>query len=82
MKTPERRQWRRSGVFVVNFEHVSRIAIVFPLLTLKSKCQLEGLTSGSILKPMNDTNSELVGYKVIVNSPMSAIMGNVLDYLI
>ena len=22
IKTPERRQWRRSGVFTVNFEHV------------------------------------------------------------
>ena len=22
MKTPERRQWRRSGVFIVNFEHI------------------------------------------------------------
>ena len=21
MKTPERRHWRRSGVFIVNFEH-------------------------------------------------------------
>ena len=21
VKTPERRQWRRSGVFIVNFEH-------------------------------------------------------------
>ena len=24
IKTPERRQWRRSGVFIVNFEQVSR----------------------------------------------------------
>ena len=23
MKTPEQRQWRRSGVFIVNFEHIS-----------------------------------------------------------
>ena len=23
IKTPEQRQWRRSGVFVVNFEHIS-----------------------------------------------------------
>ena len=22
IKTPDRRQWRRSGVFIVNFEHV------------------------------------------------------------
>ena len=23
IKIPERRQWRRSGIFVVNFEHIS-----------------------------------------------------------
>ena len=35
---PERRQWqcqwRRSGVFMVNFEHISYLALVFLLLTL------------------------------------------------
>ena len=35
IKTPERRQWRRSGVFIVNFEHISHLALVFLLLTLK-----------------------------------------------
>ena len=25
LKTPERRQWRRSGVFIVNFEHISHV---------------------------------------------------------
>ena len=34
IKTPERRQWRRSGVFIVNFKHVSHIVLVFLLLTL------------------------------------------------
>ena len=29
MKTPERRHWRHSGVFIVNFEHVSRLTLVF-----------------------------------------------------
>ena len=33
IKTPERRQWRRSGVFIVNFEHISHLAVVFLLLT-------------------------------------------------
>ena len=31
IKTPERRYWRRSGVFIVNFEHIllsSRVSIV------------------------------------------------------
>ena len=36
---PEKRHWRRSGVTVVNFEHVSNLAthishLVFPLSTL------------------------------------------------
>ena len=34
IKTTERRQWRRSGVFIVNFEHISHLAPVFLLLTL------------------------------------------------
>ena len=34
IKTPERRQWRCSGVFNANFEHISHLALVFLLLTL------------------------------------------------
>ena len=34
MKIPERRQLRRSGIFIVNFEHISHIVLVFLLLTL------------------------------------------------
>ena len=30
----QRRQWRRSGVFIVNFEHISHLVLVFVLLTL------------------------------------------------
>ena len=33
-KTPERRQCRRSDVFIVNFEHISHLNLVFQLLTL------------------------------------------------
>ena len=29
IKTPERRHWRRFGVFIVNFEHISYIVLVF-----------------------------------------------------
>ena len=36
IKTPERRQWRSSGVFIVNFEHISHLVLVFLLLTLSS----------------------------------------------
>ena len=34
IKTLERRQWRRSVVVIVNFEPISHIVLVFPLLTL------------------------------------------------
>ena len=34
IKTPERRQWRCSGVFIVTFEHISHLVLVFLLLTL------------------------------------------------
>ena len=34
IKTPERRHWRRSGVFIVNFEYISHLVLVFLLLTL------------------------------------------------
>ena len=34
IKTPERRQWRRSGAFIVNYEQISHLALVFLLLTL------------------------------------------------
>ena len=34
IKTPERLHWRRSGVFIVNFEHISHLILVFLLLNL------------------------------------------------
>ena len=34
IKIPERRQWCRSGIFIVNFEHISHLVLVFLLLTL------------------------------------------------
>ena len=33
-KIPERRQWCRSGIFIVSFEHTSHLVPVFLLLTL------------------------------------------------
>ena len=33
-RKPKRRHWRLSDFFVVNFEHISHIVTVFPLLTL------------------------------------------------
>ena len=34
IKTPEQRHLRRSGIFIVNFEHISHLVLVFLLLTL------------------------------------------------
>ena len=34
IKTTERCYWRRSGVFIVNFEHISHLVLVFLMLTL------------------------------------------------
>ena len=34
-KTPERRQWLRSDVFIINFEHISPLVLLFLLLTLR-----------------------------------------------
>ena len=34
IKTPGRRHWHRSGVFVVNFEVILHLVLVFLLLTL------------------------------------------------
>ena len=34
IKTPERRQRRHFGVFIVNFEHISHLVLVSLLLTL------------------------------------------------
>ena len=34
IKTLERRQWHHNGVFIVNFEHILHLVLVFLLLTL------------------------------------------------
>ena len=38
IEIPERRHRRRSVVFIVNFEHISHVFLVFLLLLLTSKC--------------------------------------------
>ena len=35
INTPERRHWRRFGVFILNFEYISHLVLVFKLLTLR-----------------------------------------------
>ena len=36
IQTPEQRQRGRSGVFIVNFEHISQLFLAFLLLTLRN----------------------------------------------
>ena len=36
-KDTEQCQWRRSSVFIVSFEHISHLALVFLLLTLNKQ---------------------------------------------
>ena len=43
IKTPEQRQWRRAGVLIVNFDHISHLVLVFLLLTLEVKCRVGSL---------------------------------------
>ena len=40
IKRAERRHWRHSGVFIVNFEHISPLFLVFLLLTLNRQILL------------------------------------------
>ena len=37
INTADRGHLRRTGVFIVNFEHISHLVIVFPLLTLSKQ---------------------------------------------
>ena len=38
IKTPERRHWRRSGVFIVNFKYISHLVLNFLSLTWNMYC--------------------------------------------
>ena len=40
IKTPERRQWRCSVVFILNFEHIPHLSVAFRLLLWTSWCLL------------------------------------------
>ena len=50
IKTPERRHWRRFGVFIVNFEHILHLALVFLLLNLNMQLPV----GFSVINMMND----------------------------
>ena len=69
IKTPERRQWRRSGwrrsgVFIVNFEHISHL-ILFLLLTLNMLLP-SGYQSERLVKRNSSTYVRIRGYEMLV----------------
>ena len=35
IKTPDQRQWRRSGVFIFNFEQITHIHLVFTIVNFE-----------------------------------------------
>ena len=41
IKIPKRRHWRRSGIFIVNFERISHLVLMFLLLTLTRRTGVE-----------------------------------------
>ena len=45
IKTPEERRWCRSGIFIVNFEHISNPVLVFLLLTLNMYLSVGNLSA-------------------------------------
>ena len=59
IKTPERRQWRRSTVFIVNFEYILHLALVF---TVKFEHVIAGWDKSTTLK-----------YDFIFQSPRAVI---------
>ena len=47
IKTPERRQSRCSSIFIVNFEHISQLFLVFLLLILNKQ-----ILAGKVIAPL------------------------------
>ena len=54
IKTPKGRQWRRSSVFMVSFEHVSQLALVFLLLTLNKYLATEIWIYKGVFRTLSD----------------------------
>ena len=49
IKTTQRRQWRCSGVFIVNFKHILHLFVMFLLLTLSKQILAEYNVNSSYL---------------------------------
>ena len=59
IKTPERHQWRRSGVFVANFEHIPNLIPGLLLLTLNIQLPV-GKTKFGFWNPLMNISWKLI----------------------
>ena len=66
IKTPKRRHWRRSGVFIDNFEEISHLVLVLLFLTL-SKSMPAGLrpTLPFYINQSISSENQLILYSVV-----------------
>ena len=62
-ETLERRHWRRSGVFVVNFEQISIIDLLFSLLALNKS----GIFPSTFLQPVNGSKNSILNWVMKLN---------------
>ena len=60
IKTPRWYQWRSSGVFFVNFEQISDIVLVFPLVTLNK--WMAAIDNNEVSKISTEGGSTLLVY--------------------
>ena len=60
-KTPERCHWRRFGVFIVNFEHILHLVVVFLLLYFKKSCLKESVPWRRALSYRKQTGFYMIG---------------------
>ena len=51
IKAPQRRHWRLSDVFIINFERISHIVVVFPLFPLSKDIDMFEDQSKTSQKP-------------------------------
>ena len=50
LKTPELRHWRRFGVFIVNFEQISRVVLMFPYVDLEKEIPAGSIQAVNVQK--------------------------------
>ena len=67
IKIPEQRQWLRFGVFIVNFEQISRIAQVFQLFTLDKQMPAEKMHLVCIVHSTKEERKKSYQFYQLIN---------------